>query len=42
MGQIWGFRPFWSGSVDFPHYDALLTETADIWGFWALSGEECG
>ena len=40
MGQIWGFRAFWSCSVDFPHYDDPLT--GHIWGFWALSGERVG
>ena len=42
MGQIWDFRPFWSCSVDFNHYDASLTATGHIWGFWALSGECVG
>ena len=42
MGQIWGFRAFWSWSVDFPHYCDPLTETSHIWGFWALSGECVG
>ena len=35
MAITWGF---WSGSEDFPHYGAPLTETGHIWGFWALSG----
>ena len=34
MGQIWGFRAFWSCSVDFPHYGAPLTQTDHIWGFF--------
>ena len=42
VGQIWGFRPFWSCSVDFPHYGAPLTETSHIWGFWASCGERVG
>ena len=42
MGQIGGFRPIWSCSVDFPHCGAPLTETGHIWGFWELSGEVVG
>ena len=28
--------------MDFPHYDDPLTETGNIWGFSALSGERVG
>ena len=38
-GKIWGFKAFWSWSVDFPHYGDPLAEIGHIWGFWALSGE---
>ena len=38
LGHIWGFWPFWSCSVDFPHF----TETGHILGFWALSGKHMG
>ena len=35
-------RPFWSCSVDFPHYNALLTETGHIWGIiWRMCGSKC-
>ena len=35
-------RPFWSCSVDFPHYDALLTEAGHIWGIiWRMCGSKC-
>ena len=34
--------PFWSCSVDFPHYGALLTETGHIWVInWIMWGSEC-
>ena len=34
--------PFWSCSVDIPHYGDPLAEIGHIWGFWTLSGERVG